>query len=99
MYVLNGAATVITTTAGFYNAACSQIALPTDNIFAQNRGGSEVTTANGKFIPDIVTEQFYLDFGGQFTSDKKQFTDTVIRDFFSFSHASRGQATALSAFV
>lgn len=96
--VLNGAATVVSTNAGFYNAPHSHIALPSDNLFAQNRGGSEVTTASGKFIPEIVTEQFYIDFGGQFTSDKKYFTDTVIRDFFSFNHASKAQAAALSAF-
>ena len=96
---LNGTPTIVTTTAGFYNAPHSHIALPSDNLFAQNRSGSEVTTASGKFIPEIVTEQFYIDFGGQFTSDKKQFTDTIIRDFFSFNHASRSQATALSAFV
>lgn len=96
--MLSGTPTVVSTNAGFYNAPHSYITLPSDNLFAQNRGGTEVTTARGKFIPEIVTEQFYLDFGGQFTSDKKQFTDTVIRDFFSFSHASRGQAAALSAF-
>lgn len=95
---LTGTPTIVTTTAGFYNAAHSHIALPSDNLFAQNRGGAEVTTGTGKFIPQITIEQFYIDFGGQFTSDKKQFTDTVIRDFFCFNHASRGQAAALSAF-
>ena len=63
-----------------------------------NRSGAEVTTAAAKAIAELKTQDFYLDFGGQFASDKKYFAKAVIRDMFCFAHASRTQATALSTF-
>lgn len=63
-----------------------------------NRNGVEMTTVSAKAIEELKTQDFYLDFGGQFASDKKYFAKAIIRDAFCFAHASRAQATTLSAF-
>lgn len=70
-----------------------------NGVIVSNRSGAEVSSTSAQAAPELKTEDFYLDLGAQFASDKKYFAKAVIRDAFCFAHASREQASMLSAFV
>ena len=80
-------------------APTSFVTIPENSAIYGSRYGAEATAPTGKTFTQITTEEFYIDFGGQYYSDKKFFGSGVERDFFCFSHASREQASMLSAFT
>lgn len=63
------------------------------------RNGVLTATSTGKTFSQITSETFYLDFGGAYYSNSKQFTNDTVRDFMCFSHATELQAAALSRFT
>lgn len=69
-----------------------------NKIIVGNRNSIEMTTPVYDTIKEYKTQDFYLDFGGAYRSDKKYFGRGVVRDMFCFAHATREQATLLSAF-
>lgn len=62
------------------------------------RNGVFNKTSAGKTFSQITSETFYLDFGGVYYSNSKEFTNDTVRDFMSYSHATELQAAALSRF-
>lgn len=100
-FTLTATPTFVTT-----KAQASQVSYPpivfmhdaAAQVIAGSRSGAEVVTASGKAFAAITTEDFYIDFGGEYHSDKKYFANATVRDMFCFAHATREQAVALSAF-
>lgn len=82
--------------AGFL--ASSFITIPDDNKVYGIRGSSTVASAiEGKSFA-INNDDFYIDLGGEYHSDRKYFGRHIVRDFFCFAHATQKQAMALNAF-
>lgn len=86
-------------TSGFGGYSPINFVVDTSNgVVVGNRLGIEVSSSSAQAVSELKTEDFYLDLGGQFASDKKYFAKAVIRDAFCFAHATREQAMAISSF-
>lgn len=101
-FTLTATPTLVTTKAQAQQAGYPPIVFMHDvttQTVAGSRSGNEVVTASGKAFSAITTEDFYIDFGGEYHSDKKYFANATVRDFFCFSQATRAQSTLLSSFA
>lgn len=63
-----------------------------------SRAGEQVTSVAGDIFEEIATRELYLDFGGAYLSNEKQFSNDTVRDFMCFNQATANQATQLSSF-
>ena len=96
---LSGITSVTANVFSLTTSPATFLTIPENSAIYGSRGGAEVAAQTGKTFTQITTEEFYIDFGGQYYSDKKFFGRGAVRDFFCFNHASREQTSALSSFV